>query len=308
MSLSILQVLVVSEVPLVRMIHDHDTYCMRSYRYSPYTRKICTRKFGPYCLFPCLASIKRDRSKKVPIQYISYFKKKKELELTKQFDNIFVVTNYMREEFIRQEFDPEKVHIFPPVPRAQKEHFCSSFSDKNIILYVGQIIRGKGIDCLIRALVHVQGDFHAYIVGDGSHADYCRTLAVELGVDDKVTFTGWVKQDELSGYYKDATLVTVPSVWPEPIATIGLEVLRYGLPVVGFDSGGIRDWLIDGETGYLIDWMNLKSFAEAIDRLLGDKELAHRLGEQGRIFVNEHYDFDEYIQRMEKQFEALLEL
>ena len=49
--------------PLVRMEHDHDIYCMRSYKYSPWTRRICTRKAGACCLFPCLAFLKRDRSR-----------------------------------------------------------------------------------------------------------------------------------------------------------------------------------------------------------------------------------------------------
>ena len=305
MSLPILSELVISGKPLVRMIHDHDTYCIRSYRYSPYSRKICTRKIGLYCLFPCLGCLKRDRSKSISVAYVSLLEKMKELEFSKKFDNIFVVTNYMKDEFLRQDFDPDKVHIFPPVPKANNEPFQSSFSDDNVILYVGQIIRGKGVDCLIKSLACVKTEFKAYIIGDGSHLEYCMKLAKKLGVDERIVFTGWVDQSQLHEYYKDATLVTVPSVWPEPIATIGLEVLRYGLPVVGFDSGGISDWLIDGQTGFLIDWMDITGFSLAIDKLLIDKSLARQLGEQGREFVNIEYDFEQYIDRMEKQFEVL---
>jgi hypothetical protein len=46
--------------PLVRMVHDHDIYCMRSYKYNYFTRKICTRAASPYCIFPCLASVVRN--------------------------------------------------------------------------------------------------------------------------------------------------------------------------------------------------------------------------------------------------------
>jgi glycosyltransferase involved in cell wall biosynthesis len=130
----------------------------------------------------------------------------------------------------------------------------------------------------------------------------------ELGLEGSVHFPGFVSQEELAGFYADATLVVVPSVWPEPIATIGLEVLRYGLPVVGFDAGGIRDWLRDGETGYLIPWMDTRMMAERIDTLLAHKDVARRLGAQGREFVNRVYDFDAYIVRMKQAFQSLMEL
>ena len=113
--------------------------------------------------------------------------------------------------------------------------------------------------------------------------------------------------EAMAEIYREATLVAVPSVWPEPIATIGLEVLRYGLPVVGFDAGGIRDWLRDGETGFLIPWMDVPAMAARIDELLSDKEKAKRLGAQGREFVNRVYAFDPYIQRMKRLFHALIE-
>jgi len=100
--------------------------------------------------------------------------------------------------------------------------------------------------------------------------------------------------------------VTVPSVWPEPIATIGLEVMRYGLPVVGFNSGGISDWLKDGQTGFLLDWMDIDGFAQSIDKLLEDKNLAKQMGERGRNLVNDQYDFSEYIQRMRETFHQLV--
>jgi len=94
-------------------------------------------------------------------------------------------------------------------------------------------------------------------------------------------------------------------VWPEPIATIGLEVMRYGLPVVGFNSGGIGDWLKDGENGYLVPWMDTDKFALSLDKLLGDKALARRMGEAGRVRVARDYGFDDYIQRLHQTLEQL---
>jgi glycosyltransferase involved in cell wall biosynthesis len=212
----------------------------------------------------------------------------------------------MRDELIRQGFDPARIHIFPPIPAPAGQSFASSFSPCNRILFAGQIIRGKGLDALLRALALCRQPFRLTVLGSGSHQAACERLARELGLGDRVEFPGFVPFDQLAEYYREATLVAVPSLWPEPIATIGLEVLRYGLPVVGFDAGGIRDWLRDGETGFLIPWMDLRAMAEKIDYLLAHKDEARRLGEQGRAFVNRDYAFDPYIERMKATFRELM--
>ena len=299
-----LEALVESGLPLARMVHDHDIYCLRSYRYNPITRSICTRPASGFCVFPCMATLKRNRSGLLPVSWVSYFDKLKELALTRRFDRMFVVTNYMRRELEINGFDSSRIELFPPVPRPG-EPLESSFAPRNLILFAGQIIRGKGVDLFLRALAKVQHPFEAVILGDGNHKAQCEKLTRKLGLQDRVTFAGFIPQAQLTAYYRDASLVAVPSVWPEPIATIGLEVMRYGLPVVGFDAGGISDWLHDNETGRLVAWGDVPAFAAAIDQLLGDKALARRLGAQGRDYVNKHYDFAAYLARLESSLGSL---
>ena len=293
--------------PLVRMEHDHDIYCMRSYKYFPWNRRICKKKAGACCIFPCLAFIKRDRSRgKFGIRLVNYRRQMRCIELNRKFTAMFVVTEYMREELIRQGFKAERIHIFPPIPKPAKESFTSTFSEINRIIFAGQIIRGKGLDILIKSLALCKQPFQLTVLGSGSHLPYCRELVRKLGLEESVEFPGFIPFEKLVEYYREATLAVVPSVWPEPIATIGLEVLRYGLPVVGFDAGGIRDWLRDGETGYLIPWMDTSLMAEKIDYLLAHKSEAERLGSQGREFVNSEYAFDPYIERMKNTFKGLI--
>jgi glycosyltransferase involved in cell wall biosynthesis len=307
-SVPVLEALVASGVSLVRMEHDHDIYCMRRYKYFPWSRRICRKKAGLCCLFPCLAFVARDRSKgRFGIKWVSYREQQQCIQINKAFSAYFVVTEYMREELVRQGFEPGRIHVFPPIPLPRLATFTPSFSSRNRIIFAGQIIRGKGLDVLLRSLKLCREPFELVVLGSGSHQAYCETLSRQLGLEHSVRFPGFVSQEELIGFYADASLVVVPSVWPEPIATVGLEVLRCGLPVVGFDAGGIRDWLRDGETGYLIPWMDTRVLAERIDVLLKDKELARRLGEQGREFVDRVYDFNAYIARMKKTFHALME-
>lgn len=299
-----LEALVESDLPLARMVHDHDIYCLRSYRYNPLTREVCRRPASGYCVFPCLAPLKIQRGGGFPLKWVSYFDKLKELALVRRFDRMFVVTHYMRRELELNGFDPARIELFPPVPRAG-EPLESSFSERNLILYAGQLIRGKGVDLLLRALAQVKAPFEAVILGDGNHRPACEKLARKLGLSDRVRFAGFIPQDELKAYYRDTSVVAVSSVWPEPIATIGLEVMRYGLPVVAFDAGGIPDWLHHEKTGLLVPWGDVPAYAASLDRLLADKALARKLGAQGRVYVNEHYDFDAYVARLHSTLAGL---
>ncbi|MFZ4693671.1 MAG: glycosyltransferase family 4 protein [Verrucomicrobiia bacterium] len=290
-----------SGVPLVRMVHDHDLYCLRSYKYHPLTRRICCRAAGPWCVFPCLAPIRVRRGKFPPIGFASYPAKLEEIRLNRAFRRHLVVTEYMKGELVANGFDPARIEIFPPVPRPV-DPLESTFGPRNLLVYAGQIIRGKGVDVLLRALARLQEPFEAVILGDGNHRGACERLSRRLGISGKVRFAGFLPQPELRGYYAEATAAVIPSVWPEPIATVGLEVMRYGLPVVAFDAGGIRDWLRDGENGFLVPWMDDAAFADRLGRLLRDKGLARRMGEAGRKIVARDYDFDAYIGRLEDLF------
>ena len=303
--LSVIETLVQSGLPLVRMVHDHDIYCMRSYKYFYSSRQICDRSFSSYCVFGCGAFLARNHGSGLPVKYVSYFDKKREIELNQKFDRMAVVTEYMREELLRNGFAPEKIEIHPPVPMPGDPNLRSSFSDRNLIIYAGQIIRGKGVDVLLESLALVDVPFQCIILGDGSQKRYCQDLARKLGLEDRVTFKGFIPQEELKEYYRECSVVAISSVWPEPIATIGLEVMRYALPVVAFDAGGIKDWLKDGENGFLVPWMDRTAYARAIERLLKDKALARQMGLNGLASVSRNYDFAGYIAGLEQMFTSV---
>jgi glycosyltransferase involved in cell wall biosynthesis len=303
--LNVIQTLVDSGYPLVRMVHDHDIYCMRSYKYDYFTRKICTRAAGLACIFPCGACVVKNHGPGFPLKWVSYRDKKREIALNQKFRRMVVVTEYMRDELLRNGFSKERIEIHAPVPRMGDPDLRSSFSDRNLILYAGQIIRGKGVDVLLESLAKLKTKFECIILGDGNHKAYCEELSKKLGLDDRVHFKGFIPQEELKAYYRECSVVALSSLWPEPIATIGLEVMRYALPVVAFDAGGIKDWLKDGENGYLVPWMDRDAFASRLDELLQDKAKAKQLGENGFKFVSEHYDFPTYIQDLEHMFERV---
>jgi len=286
-------------VPVVRMIHDHDLICMRSYRYSPFSRNICTRPTSGWCVFPCGACITRNNKPGMPLKWVSYTAKKQEIALNRKLTALIVASRYMKGELVLNGFSPDQISIHAPVPRPTGGAFESSFDSRNLLVYSGQIIRGKGVDVLLESLAKITTHFEAVIIGDGNHRAHCERLSRRLGLNHRVHFTGFVPQSELKIYHRTASVAVVSSVWPEPFGAVGLEAMRCGLPVVGFESGGIGEWLIDGETGYLVPWMDREQYAGRIEALLRNKKLARTMGENGRELSERRFSFAAYIRELE---------
>lgn len=289
-------------VPVVRMVHDHDLYCMRGYKYNYFTRHICTRPASPYCVFPCGASLGRRAGTRFGIKWVSYAAKRRELKCNRRFQRLVVATSYMRDELLRNGFAPERIELHAPVPRAGDTSFQSSFSDRNLLVYAGQIVRGKGVDVLLESLARVRVPFECVLLGDGSHRPHCEKLSRRLGLENRVRFAGFVPQRDIMNHYRECSAAVMSSLWPEPFGATGLEAMRCGLPVVAFDAGGIREWLIDGWNGCLVPWMNRERYAAQVEALLRDKTAARRMGGHGRQWADQRFNFGRYISGLEDLF------
>lgn len=303
--LDLLSGLVAAGRPLVRMVHDHDLYCMRSYKYHYFSRQICDRALSPYCVFPCGGIVAKNPGGAFPLKLVSYEAKRRELELHRKFARLIVATRFMREQLAANGIAAEKIEIHAPVPAAPESKLQSSFDARNRLVYAGQIVRGKGVDVLLEALAQVQEPFECDILGDGSHRETCERLSARLGLQDRVRFHGFVPQEKILEFYSHASVAVMSSVWPEPFGATGLEAMRHGLPVVAFDAGGIGEWLMDGWNGYLVPWMDRAAFAACVEQLLRDKALARKLGERGRYWVRVHYGFSDYVDGLERLFRRL---
>jgi len=147
------------------------------------------------------------------------------------------------------------------------------FPDDTILLYVGRIEPLKGIDQLIRAVTCLPRNRRLRLViigGDGSDQPEIQTLrklSAELGVADAVTFLGLVKHEQLPGYYSLADICVVPSYY-ESFGLVALESLACGTPVVATDVGDLRNIIIAGETGYVVDSNTPRQLAEKMALLL----------------------------------------
>ncbi len=101
---------------------------------------------------------------------------------------------------------------------------------------------------------------------------------------------GFVPHDELQGLYARAAVVACPS-HREGFGVACLEAMAHGRPVVAGDVGGLRDLVVDGETGYLVPPRDVRALREALERLLADRELRRRFGNAGRRRAAERFSW-----------------
>ncbi len=200
------------------------------------------------------------------------------MRLNYRLDRLLVGSRFMRDELLQNGFPKEKVHIVHPNVD-MKYSTPSNVPNEPVILYVGQLIKGKGVDLLLQALARLSADFSALIIGVGNAEQHLKELAHSLNLDGRVHFKGWIANESLPEFYSRARIVTVPCRWPEPFGMIGLEAMSHGRPVVAFDVGGISDWLEHEVTGLLIPEQDTEGLAKALTRLLEDLDACQRMGQ-----------------------------
>jgi phosphatidylinositol alpha-1,6-mannosyltransferase len=167
------------------------------------------------------------------------------------------------------------------------------------VLFVGAVKVRKGVDVLIRAFALARESIpeaRLLIVGsldaEPEYASAQQALAADLGLADAVTFAGRVSDADLLSAYAAADVFALPSVnigWKfEGFGLALLEASAAGLPVIGSRDCGAADAVQDGVTGLLVKQGDVEGLANALIRLLRDRELARRMGAAGRTFAQTH--------------------
>lgn len=156
------------------------------------------------------------------------------------------------------------------------------------VLTCCRLVEGKGVDRLLRALATCSNEIHLVVAGDGPQRRQLESLAAQLEITSRVTFTGWLGPDELAERRDQADLFALLSTH-DSFGMAYLEAMASGLPVLGSDWQAIPDVVPAGEAGLLVDPCNDVLIAEALQRLASDEDLRRRLGEHGRNLVREHW-------------------
>ena len=287
----------------VRMVHDHDLVCLRQHKYFPLSGRICNKPAGWDC-YKNLCFVNRNPAADgLPVTIRTVGPQKQGIRSHRDMQGFVVGSRWMQQELVMNGIPDERISVIHPIPASLAEVRPLPHQSDIEILYVGQVIRGKGVDLLLRALARVPQPWHATIVGTGNHLDSCRRLAENLGIAGHVEFTGWVPHQELERYYANAAFTVVPSRWPEPFGMVGVEAMARGRAVVGFAAGGIPDWLHNGVNGILTPAGDVDELGKAITRLLADPAYTRGLGNRAAQHAAQQFTHAGYLEAMENLLE-----
>jgi len=289
----------IENYPVVLYAHNYYGTCVSGRKCHSFPRATpCGRTFGPGCM---VQYYPRRCGGLDPGTMWRMFQRQTMLHSRlPRFPAILVASRHMFEEFQFNGVNADKLHVVPlpatnivPMSTAPRERIPSGR-----ILFVGRLMDVKGVDYLIRAIAQVGRKLRLTVAGEGPERERLETLAKRLGVEAE--FAGWVGTREKISLIQQADLVAVPSVWPEPFGLVGVEAGCLGVPAIAYQVGGIRDWLIPGESGELApaDPPSVEGLRDAILRALADQIHFSRLC-RGAWENSKRFSMEAHLARLE---------
>ncbi len=267
----------------------------------------------------------RYRSGRISVDYSSTrtsYHMLREKTLWSSADRVLTVSNATSRDVIdyygidsgmvRTVYNGVDTQLFRPSNDIESPAPLEELSDRQIVLFVGHFGLRKGIFFLIRAMRQVVASFpraHLVCVGGVPEwlggKDYWEVLEREIaanGVGNNVTLLDAVENRELVAYYAHAQLLALPSYY-ESFSKVTAEAMACGLPVVATKSGGLEEVVEDGKTGILVRYGSVLELAKAIETLLRDEDLRHRMGAEGRRKVESMFTWSAVVERITHAYE-----
>lgn len=273
-------------------IHDYWPICMFGSLYNRKKDMLCIRNCYE-CLYPR------------GVRWLGFSqlkeRQKRLKKLGKMVDTIISPSEYLKEKLvefnyvrgnkitvIRNGIDLDKFRATPP-------------SDRKNIVFVGKICREKGCEYLVKAMPLVLKKIPEakLLIGgfdEGGEQIRLIKLAHSLGLHRSVRFLEMA--EDVRRYYREATVVVVPSIWSENCPMVVLEAMSSGRPVVCTRCGGIPEIVDDGINGFLVEPKNPKQIAERVIELLKDPSLAQRMGAQARRKMESQHNLRDHISQI----------
>lgn len=185
------------------------------------------------------------------------------------------------------------------------------WGDKKFILFVGRLLKVKGIDYLIKAFSEFKqknysltlvggGDF--YKLGAKSEEHRLKELVKKLNLNEKIIFSGALKPEETKDYYSHASLFVLPSItygFGEAWGHVIEEAMSFGLPVVATDAvGAAYDLIEDGKNGFIVPEKDSEKLKGAIEKVLNNEKLRAQMGAESlKVIKQKKFSFEEIVKK-----------
>ncbi|KWX71536.1 spore coat protein [Paenibacillus riograndensis] len=195
------------------------------------------------------------------------------------------------------------------LPEKQQMRRLYRLSPVFTVLFVGRVIPRKGVPVLIRAmrLLHKRLPAQLIIAGHGKplYIRQLKAMARRLGV--RAVFIGKIAHEDIHDLYHAADVFVCPSQRHESFGLVNVEAMASGLPVIASNNGGIREIIVSGHNGYLVQrYREASPFAKALLQLGRDPQLTARIGLQGRRDALQNFGWQHTAAALEELYRFLL--
>ncbi|MGZ7210406.1 MAG: glycosyltransferase family 4 protein [Methanobacterium sp.] len=222
-------------------------------------------------------------------------------------DAIIVPGTKHKEYFISLGANPEKIFLMPNASNISNTGKIEDIvkikdkyklENKKIILYVGRLIKRKGIEYLIQAfniLMHDMEDVVLMIIGSGEYKKKLEALSIELKIQDRIFFIGNIKNEDLPNYYMMCDLCVIPSITYEigdPWVFVLNEAMYFEKPVVATDAvGAAFDMIENGKNGFIVPEKDLESLYKSMKEILSNQDLKKTMGQRSKKIIEERFQY-----------------
>ena len=174
-----------------------------------------------------------------------------------------------------------------------------SFNDSNLQLqppwkkknvsvgFVGELHPRKGVHVLLQAIAQVKTPCEVVLIGSGEHEYIEKLKKIADNCGHAVYFVGF--RDDCLSLYKWLDIVVLPSLYGESFGMVLLEAMQYMKPVICSDFGGMKEVVVNDETGLIVMANDVEKLAYAINKLLADESLRNNMGQKGRKRLEEFF-------------------
>ncbi len=177
--------------------------------------------------------------------------------------------------------------------------------DKKVMLYVGRLDKEKRLDLVLRALPEIlrKTDTHLVIAGLGNWEGNLKKIIKNLGIENNVTFTGFVPEEDLSSLYRVADIFIMAGI-AELQSIVTMEAMASGLPVIAVNAVALPELVHDGENGYLFEDGDITGFSDKVSMILNDDILRKNMSQKSLEIIQKH-DIESIIKRYESVYEGV---
>jgi glycosyltransferase involved in cell wall biosynthesis len=170
---------------------------------------------------------------------------------------------------------------------------------EDTIVFVGILERRKGAQTLLQAFIESKNDQHfkLVIVGEGPLKNALREKVQSNGVQDRISVPGFLSDEDLAAVLRQASLMVVPSEWPDNAPLTTLEAFSFGVPVLGTKEGGLPEILTPESGSMLFNAGNVRELSGLLVSLWQDKHMLRRMGDMARRIYEERFSPEAHIAR-----------